>query len=503
MRKNMKLEKLLERIDYEILQGSIQTEIDALVYDSRSPKNNSVFICIQGINFDGHNYIEDMAKQGLVAVIVEKRVDIPEGMTGILVSNTRQALAKMSAAYFDYPAQKLTMIGITGTKGKTTTSYMIYSILKQAGNSVGLIGTVEVRINNRAIEAEHTTPESYILQQYLYEMEQAGVKYVVMEVSSQGLKLDRVCGIEFDYGVFMNIEPDHIGKGEHPDFEDYLKCKSLLFSRCKVGIFNAEDSHLSQILEGHTCSVETFGTYPDADFVAEEINLHQEKGSLGVSYQVKGTVNFDVMVDIPGKFSVFNSLAAIAVCSHFSITNEIIKNALATVRVKGRVERIPISLEFSLIIDYAHNAMSLRSLLTTLRQYQPNRLICLFGCGGNRSKDRRYEMGEVSSKIADLTVVTSDNPRFEEPLAIIEDILIGVKRANGAYISIPDRKEAIRYCICNAQKGDLIVLAGKGHESYQEICGIKYAMDERQLIREVIEEMSEKERKEKLIQFQL
>lgn len=497
----MKLAKLLERIVYQKLQGDEEMEVAALSYDSRTALPDCAFVCIRGMKSDGHDYIPEVITKGAAVLVVEQEIVVPEQITVILVPDTRLALAQMSAAYFGYPAEHLTTIGITGTKGKTTTAYMIHTILNQAGIRAGLIGTVEVRIGDKSIEADRTTPESYQLQEYLHQMVEASLTCVVMEVSSQGLKLNRVGGIEFDYGVFMNLEPDHIGPGEHPDFEDYLRCKALLFSHCKTGIFNADDSHLKQILEGHTCTVETFGLNSEADYCATKADLHQEAGNFGVSYQVQGKIQVDVKVNIPGKFTIYNSLAAIAVCSHFQIAPEIIQNALQLVSVRGRVEMIPVSNRFLLLIDYAHNAMSLQSLLSTLKEYQPKRLVCLFGCGGNRSKDRRYEMGEISSRMADLTVVTSDNPRYEEPESIIEDILTGVKRGTGAYVSIPDRKEAIRYCICTAQEGDVIILAGKGQETYQEIKGVKYPMDERVLIREILEEMTQQERKEKQLRL--
>ena len=320
----------------------------------------------------------------------------------------------------------------------------------------------------------------------------AGLSAVVMEVSSQGLKLDRVAGIQFDYGVFTNLEPDHIGENEHKDFAEYMYCKSLLFKQCKVGLFNVDSEHVSGVLEGRTCSVETFGFGADADLRAEQMELVHEPGKIGVRYHVGGVMDFDVDINVPGRFSVYNSLAAIAVCRHFAVTVPEIKKALADVAVKGRIEIVPVSSHYTLMIDYAHNAMALESLLTTLREYEPKRLICLFGCGGNRAKARRYEMGEVSARLADFTVVTSDNPRFEQPIAIINDILVGVKKIGGKYVAIPDRKEAIAYCMANAKEGDVIVLAGKGHEDYQEIKGKKYPMDERVLIREILEEDAKK-----------
>ena len=488
----MKLAELLEKTEYEVRQGSTDQEVKGLAYDSRKVSEGFAFACISGSMQDGHDFIPEVVKKGAKVLVVQKEVEAPEDVTVIRVKNTRLALALMSAAWFDYPAEKLKTIGITGTKGKTTTSYMIKSILEQGGIKTGLIGTIEVIIGDRRQDAKNTTPESYDIQEFFAKMAEAGLSAVVMEVSSQGLKLDRVAGIQFDYGVFTNLEPDHIGENEHKDFAEYMYCKSLLFKQCKVGLFNVDSEHVSGVLEGHTCSVETFGFGADADLRAEQMELVHEPGKIGVRYHVGGVMDFDVDINVPGRFSVYNSLAAIAVCRHFAVTVPEIKKALADVAVKGRIEIVPVSSHYTLMIDYAHNAMALESLLTTLREYEPKRLICLFGCGGNRAKARRYEMGEVSARLADFTVVTSDNPRFEQPIAIINDILVGVKKIGGKYVAIPDRKEAIAYCMANAKEGDVIVLAGKGHEDYQEIKGVKHPMDERVLIAEVLKELAEK-----------
>ncbi len=483
----MKLSDILERLEYECVQGSVDVEISGLAYDSRKAGKDSVFVCIPGAVRDGHDFGSQVAEQGAAALIVERKLDI-EGITQIKVKNARYALACLSAAYFGHPAEKLKTIGITGTKGKTTTTYMVKSILESAGIKTGLIGTIETIIGEERIPASNTTPESYIVQESFAKMVEAGCQCVVMEVSSQGLMLDRVAGFTFDYGVFTNLEKDHIGPNEHKDMEDYIRCKGLLFKQCRLGIVNGDDQHLEQVLEGHTCEIESFGLKESDDYCAKNLQLEHRPGFLGIRYDLTGKENFAVDVDIPGRFSVYNSLTAIAICHHFGIEPALIQKALSEVKVKGRVEIVPVTNRYTLLIDYAHNAMSLESLLTTLREYHPKRLVCLFGCGGNRSKDRRYEMGEVSSKLADLTVVTSDNPRYEKPEDIIADIIVGVEKGPGKYIKITDRKEAIRYCMLHAEEGDVIVLAGKGHEDYQEIEGVKHHMDERDLIREIVEE---------------
>ncbi len=488
----MRLAQLLENIEYEVLCGSTDTEITEIVNDSRKVKKGCVFPCIRGASFDGHKFAGEVAAKGAAAIVAEEKVEVPEGVTVILVKDTRIAMARMACAWYGYPAQKLKMIGVTGTKGKTTTTYMVKSILEAAGHKVGLIGTIETLIGTTRIPSLNTTPESLLLQELLAKMVKAGCDAVVMEVSSQALMLHRVEGILFDIGVFTNISADHIGPAEHASFEDYMECKSRLFRMCRKGIFNGDDIHLGRILEGHTCSVETFGLNKTNDLYADEIELVCRPGYLGTKFHVRSEEDYEVTTDIPGKFSVYNALCAIAICRQFGVTKEQLQTALADVKVKGRVEMVKVSDDFILMIDYAHNAMALESILSTLREYRPSRIVCVFGCGGNRARSRRYEMGEVSGRHADFTILTSDNPRYENPEAILDDIETGIRRTKGKYIRIADRREAIAYSIHNGQPGDVIVLAGKGHEDYQEICGKKYPMDERVIIAEILAEDAKK-----------
>lgn len=484
----MKLTKLLERLEYRCLQGETDIEVRDISNDSRKAGEGSLFFCIKGAVTDGHKYAPQVVAAGAKVLVVEEPVEAPKDVTVIQVKDSRYAMALISAAYYGYPAEEMKVIGVTGTKGKTTTTYMVKSILESAGYKVGLIGTIEAIIGDEVIPANNTTPESMTIQKYFRQMADKGCQIVVMEVSSQGLMLNRTAGIPFELGIFTNIEPDHIGPAEHASFEDYVACKSLLFRQCKVGIMNADDPHLADILKGHTCEVETFGLSEKADLRAENLELVSRPGYLGIRYTVTGKMHFNVEVDIPGKFSVYNSLTAIAICRHFKVEPEQIVEALKKAKVKGRVEKVKVSDDFTLMIDYAHNAMALESLLTTLKEYHPKRLVCMFGCGGNRSKLRRYEMGEVSGKLADFTIITSDNPRYEKPEEIIADIVTGIKKTDGKYITITNRKEAIAYAIHHGEPGDVIILAGKGHEDYQEIEGKKYPMDERVLIQEILEE---------------
>ncbi len=495
-----KLNRLLTELEHEIVQGSTDTDITALVYDNRKVEDGCIFVCIEGMNFDGHTVAAKAAEDGAVAIVVSKDVEgVPESVTVIKTKDTRYALAMLSAAWFDHPAKKLITIGVTGTKGKTTTTYLIRSILERTGKKTGLVGTIETIIGDKHIPSKNTTPESYILQQTFREMVDAGIEAVVMEASSQGFKLHRTAGFVFDYGIFTNLESDHIGPGEHEDFEDYLRCKAMLFKQCRVGIVNGDDEHTKAVVEGHTCELMTYGIDNECDLRASDLSLVNGGDYLGVDFKLSGVMDFSARIKMPGRFSVYNALCAIAVCHYFDVLVSDIKAALESAQVKGRIEFIDlkkkvadakasgacdgnINTDFSLMIDYAHNAMALESLLKTLKEYSPARLVSLFGCGGNRSKLRRYEMGEVSGKLADLTVITSDNPRFEEPQDIINDIKTGISKTDGEYVEICDRYEAIKYVIENAKKGDVVVLAGKGHEDYQEIKGEKHHMDERELI---------------------
>lgn len=485
----MMLKDLLQNLQYECVKGNLDREITKVVYDSRKLCEGCLFLCIVGANFDGHSFAAEAVEKGAKVLVVSKEVEVPADadVTIVQVEDTRYAMAFISAAYFGHPADKLKVIGITGTKGKTTTTYLVKSILENAGYKVGLVGTIEVIIGDTHIHADNTTPESYLLQEYFAKMVEAGLDTVVMEVSSQALMLHRTQGFVFDYGIFTNIEPDHIGPNEHASFEEYMMYKGMLFKQCKVGIVNGDDKHVNQVVEGHTCKLETFGMCADCMLRAENLKLVHQPGELGVTFHVAGLLDFDVEVPTPGRFSVYNALTAIAICRHFNVKTEGVQKALLAAHVKGRIEMVKVSDEFTLLIDYAHNAMALESLLTTLKEYEPHRLVCLFGCGGNRSRQRRFEMGEVSGRLADLTIITSDNPRFEEPQAIIDDIKVGMEKTDGKYVEICDRKAAIAYAIAHGEPGDIIILAGKGHEDYQEIKGVKYPMDERVLIQEILE----------------
>ena len=519
----MRLNQLLELISYESVQGSHDLIITDICYHSGRVKRGSLFVCIKGQYTDGHDYIMDAVNAGAFAVVVDEncmvnvrwecfiytehgKVRVHElvrnyGMAVIGVHDTRLALARISAAFYDYPAKKLKMIGITGTKGKTTTSFLIAGILKEAGYKTGMIGTIWVDNGKDIKKAGHTTPESSDLQKELAQMVKNGCVCCVMEVSSQGIKMQRVAGIFFDIGIFLNIEPDHIGPGEHASFAEYLYCKSRLLRQCASGIVNLDDRNTEKILFGHTCKTETFSVQKEnhmevlgqkADIVAEKITFSMKEGRLYSHFFTDGNEEF--LLQMPGIFNVSNALAAILVVRHFKIAQNVIKDALQRQTVPGRCENAKISDEFVFLIDYAHNEMSLRNLLQTLREFKPGRLIVIFGCGGNRSKLRRGRMGETAGMLADFTILTSDNPRWEDPELILDDIENGMKGTEGAYIRIADRRLAVAYAFDHAREGDIIVLAGKGHEDYQEICGVRYPMEDKELIKKAAERDRQRER---------
>lgn len=483
----MKLSEILSGIDYTVVKGNIDIEINDVVYDSRKVQKGDAFVCLKGYNVDAHKFAESAVESGASAVILSEDKEL-DGVTVIKVDDTRKALAFMSANYFGQPAKELISIALTGTKGKTTTACLIQSILEAGGIKTGTIGTLGIVIGNETFKTNNTTPESYEIQKALRRMVDMGCKAFVIEASSLGLKWHRTDAIEFDYGVFTNFSDDHIGGGEHASMEEYLECKKLLFKQCRLGFINRDSRVYDSVVSDCTCKVETFGFDKSANLTALNGKLTRKPGFLGVSFDLGGAENYRVNVAVPGKFNIYNALSAISVCRHCGVDRRAICAGLENVKVKGRVEPVPVSDRFTLLIDYAHNALSMENVLTTLRKYNPHRLITMFGAGGNRPKIRRYEMGEISGRLSDLSVLTEDNSRDEDVMDIIEDIKTGMSKTDGKYVVIPNRKDAIRYCIENAEEGDIVVLAGKGHEDYQEIKGVKYHMDERELIAEILAE---------------
>ncbi len=512
----MKLNDLLVGVEYELLQGNTDIEISDVEYDSRKVKENALFVCVSGFKTDGHGYISGAHEKGAKAIIVEKDLEgcheamekfaqekgfgdtyVPYNMTVIRVANARKALALVSAAWFGNPADKLTIIGLTGTKGKTTTAHMIKSILEAAGNKVGMIGTIGTFIGTEKIETKNTTPESYELHKLFKKMLEMGVTHCVMEVSSQALMLYRTYGITFKYGAFLNISPDHIGPGEHNTFEEYLGEKAKIFKQTSNAVINIDDEHGAAFVNEGVASekVYTISTRKKASVYVEAMEDIWEPDLLGSKIIVKeagdytavATVAGEYIVPMPGRYNAENALIAITICGMCGMSRDDIAAGLRATTVKGRTQVIREASHIAtFIIDYAHNALSTESLLSMLKGYKPNRLICLFGGGGNKPKQRRYDMGEASGKYADLTILTEDNPRYEEIEDINNDIIVGLDAHNGKYEIILDRKEAIEHLLDTAQKGDIVALIGKGHETYQDVKGVKRYFCEEEIIRDYV-----------------
>ncbi len=471
----MNLQELLSGLPIIEQGGDWSCDLNQVVYDSRKARQGSLFVCVTGFVTDGHQYIDQAISQGVSALLVERvtdallKSDCPVAWARI--DNTRRGLAHVSDRFFDHPSGKLKMIGITGTKGKTTTTYMARAILAAAGRKTGLIGTVANIIGDQVTYASRTTPESYDLQALLDDMVGQGLDSCVMEVSSQGLMLDRVYGCDYQVGVFTNLYNDHIGPHEHADMEEYLGAKLLLLARCHLAVINRDIDIFEKVraaAENTRIPVLTYGLSAEADIRAENLQKVTQDGRVGTQFHLHSPwFEGDVFVGMPGKFNIYNALAAIACSAAVGADFDAVRSGLATIAVPGRVQPIPTGRDFQVIVDYAHNAASLESLLLTLREYVSGRLIVLFGNGGDRARSRRFEMGEVAGRLADLTVITSDNPRTEDPLAIIADIVTGITPTGGNFEIVPDRREAIGRAIALAGPGDMVVIAGKGHENYQ------------------------------------
>ena len=506
----MRASDVLKGTVYEILAGDIDCQITDLADDSRDVTQGTLFVCRRGARTDGHRYIDDAVARGAACIVMTDDIGIPaersagrwgdtDGVLIVRLYDYRHGIGMICNNFWNFPSRSMKVIGVTGTKGKTTVACMIKSMLDRWGRRTGLVGTIEIDDCIRKIPSVNTTPGTIYLHRKLADMVANGAEYCVMEVSSQGLMHSRVSGVEFDICVYTNLAPDHIGRNEHRTFAEYGRWKRSLFSKCKTAVINADDMYSGCIaaeavnagaevvyygVRNHTAAGD--GNVCMAGAIHRLI-LHRV---MGIGYECERTDGEStyMTVGIPGEFNVYNSLAAVTTCGIIGIPMEVMQDSQSDMKVRGRLEPVEIPGYARIFIDYAHNAMALESLLTTLREYEPHRLISLFGCGGNRSRQRRFEMGEVSGKLADLTIITSDNPRFEEPQDIIDDIKTGMAKTDGNYVEICDRKEAITYAIEHGEPGDIIVLAGKGHEDYQEIRGVKHPMDERDLIRDILAE---------------
>ena len=487
----MKLKDWLVELPYELLSGSTEEEVNEVVYDSRKAGPGSVFVCMRGANVDSHDFVGNVIEKGCRVICAERPVDVPDGITVIRVENGRNALALLSAARFDWPLRKMTAIGITGTKGKTTTTHMLKALLEASGHKTGLIGTNGCIIGDKCYATKNTTPESYILEEYFSRMVDAGCEYMVMEVSSQSYLMHRVDGLFFDYAAFLNISNDHIGPNEHHDFDEYLFYKKELLKNSRIALVNRDDPNFENIIEGATAKIYTFALENEADFTADSISYIQENDFVGLEFRMKGLFEDLIRVSVPGRFNVSNALAAAGIASFLSVPAPTLTHALEHFHVDGRMEIAYRSPKCTVIVDYAHNAVSMESLLKTLRDYHPKRLVCVFGCGGNRTRDRRFDMGEIGGRLADFCILTADNSRFEKVEDILADIRTGISRTEGKYIEIPDRREAIYYSLKHAEEGDMIAIIGKGHEDYQEIEGVRYHFLDREVVEDAVRELGD------------
>ena len=495
----MNLKNMLVGLEGLKVKGDLDIDIAGLDRNSKNIKEGYLFVAIKGFSVDGHKFINDAIENGAKAILVEEGCDLKEiknidNITIVMAKDTREALAITSANFYGNPSRKFKLIGVTGTKGKTTTTFMIKEILEKAGKKVGLIGTIAIYINGKKIQdSDRTTPESIELQQIFAKMVDEGVEVVVMEVSSQSLKLHRVTGCEFDYVVFTNFSEDHISPNEHPDMKDYFESKLKLFKMCKNGIVNTDDLHGAKIPGLFPDSnIVTYGIDNYANVLAKDITITNSY----VDFKVKITDrNERVKTGIPGRFSVYNSLAAICVAQKFGVSPEVVKEALAQVRVPGRSELVDNKREIPIMIDYAHSPESLENILQAVKSYTRGKVISVFGCGGDRDSGKRPIMGEISGRIADYTFITSDNTRTEKAQKIVDKIEEGIKKTKGNYKVIVDRTEAIKEAIKMATKRDIVVLAGKGHEPYQEINGVKHPFDERIIVREIIDQLEDEKKK--------
>ena len=482
----MILKSLLKGLDYEVIKGNEESKVQNIRYDNRKIEQGDAFVCVKGFKVDGHSFIGDAIKKGAKTLIVQEDVSVQEDITIIKVRDTRKALAIMSSNYFGNPKDKLKIIGITGTNGKTTSAFIIKSILEKAGFMTGLIGTIANYIGNKKVDAVRTTPESYELHELFKNMVDAGVEYCVMEVSSHSLELDRVYGIQFEEGIFTNLTRDHLDF--HKTFENYYNAKFKLFERSNHSIINLDDPYGANIVKdieerGVKTKVSTFSIEKESDFKAFEIKSH----SNGSEFKVNLEEVEDFSINIPGEYNIYNSLGCIICAYNLNIPMNKIKEGLSDVVIPGRCELVAKekNLPYSIIIDYAHTPDGLENILSTVKAFTKNRMISVFGCGGDRDKVKRPQMGKIGCELSDIAIITSDNPRSEEPMDIINDIVKPLNYDN--FVIEVNRKEAIRKAMNMALEGDVIVIAGKGHETYQILKDETIHFDEREVVYDILE----------------
>ena len=490
----MKLKEILTGINDLKAKGNLDIDVNKITSDSRSVESGDMFVAIKGFDVDGHKFVKSAIDNGAKVVLINEDMAkdmlqyITPNVTLITAKDTREAIASCACNFYQNPSRKVKLIGVTGTKGKTTTTFMIKRILEKQGIKTGLVGTIASYSGEKKLEdSDRTTPDSLKLQQLFSTMYNDGCQAIVMEVSSQSLKLHRVDGCDFDIGIFTNFSEDHISEKEHPNMEDYFASKVMLFKMCKVGFINVDDVNTIRVPSiVKTCEFKTYGIDNECDLLAKDITITNSYVDFRVKINGK---NERIKTDIPGRFSVYNSLAAISVALKMGVSVDNIKEALKDVKVPGRSELVDNKLGLTIMIDYAHSPESLQSILQAVKSYTRGRVISVFGCGGDRDHAKRPQMGEISGRIASYTIITSDNPRTENKEEIVKEIEEGIKKTKGKYECIVDRTEAIKKAISMCEKNDIIVLAGKGHETYQEINHVKYPYDERVIIKNIIDEI--------------
>ena len=486
----MILSKILDRIEGLTFRGNIETDVTEMYYDSRKVTQGSLFIAIKGFNTDGHKYIENAIEQGATVIALQEGLydvdSIPENISVVISKNTRELLALMACNFYSHPSREFKLIGITGTKGKTTTSYMIKSILEKAGKKVGLIGTIANYIGEKELPTERTTPESLDLQKLFRQMADEHVDIVVMEVSSHSLALDRVVGLTFDFAVFTNLTQDHLDF--HETFDNYLAAKAKLFTIAKEGFVNCDDMYASRLMKMATCPITTYGIDNNPFVSARDIIVTNSYSEFKLPFN---KMIQKIKVSIPGRFTVYNALAAICVTIKLGVSVENIISGLENIKVPGRSEVVPNMRGYTILVDYAHTPDSLENIIRACKTYTKGELICVFGCGGDRDRAKRPMMGEIAGRLADYTVITTDNPRTEKPEDIIKEIENGIKNTKGKYKIVVNRAKAIEHALRRGRKNDLILIAGKGHETYQEVNGVKHHFDDREVINNVLKKLPE------------
>ena len=469
----MLLSEIFENVNYTCDDFKDMDILD-IVYSSKNAKPDTLFVALCGAFSDGHDYAESAYLLGTRVFLLSKKVSLPSDAMCIYVENTRKTLSEISANFFSHPDKELDVIGVTGTKGKTTVTHMLSTCLNMCGIKSGVIGTVGAYYDGKYVPTVNTTPESYEIHKLLRLMADAGCKTACIEVSSIGLKNHRVDTIDFSTAVFTNLSPDHIGGAEHDSFEEYSYWKKQLFKKCKKAIFNKDDLFSEEIIKEITVPYTCFSINENSELTAENIKNLRSDGFFGVGFAYEtGDGAFDAKIAMPGFYSVYNALAAIAVCKEYGVPDEKIAFALEKARVRGRNELIDTNTDYTVIIDYAHNGQSFNSVIDTVKEYPHNRIICVFGSVGDRAQLRRQEMGLVCGKKADISIITTDDPGYEDPKAIAEEIASFVKKEGGEYEIIVDREEAVHYALSIAEKDDIVLILGKGHETAQKIKGEK------------------------------